>query len=77
MSIVVSLAPLFGWKDENWSNRVTQGECMVSTQCGVIGLNSVKTVRFVGGWPLMDGLGLRNIYIFLKRRFQVLAVFKF
>ena len=45
MSIVVSLAPLFGWKDENWSNRVTQGECMVSTRCGVIGLSSIKTVR--------------------------------
>lgn len=30
VSIVVSLAPLFGWKDENWSKRVEGGECMVS-----------------------------------------------
>ena len=29
MSIVVSLAPLFGWKDDNWSKRVNEGECMV------------------------------------------------
>jgi len=30
MSIVVSLAPLFGWKDDNWSERVEDGDCMVS-----------------------------------------------
>ena len=30
MSIIVSLAPLLGWKDENWSERVTDGKCMVS-----------------------------------------------
>ena len=29
MSIMVSLAPLFGWKDENWIKRVDEGECMV------------------------------------------------
>ena len=28
-SIIVSLAPLFGWKDENWASRVDGGECMV------------------------------------------------
>ena len=26
---MVSLAPLFGWKDENWIKRVDEGECMV------------------------------------------------
>jgi len=30
MSIIVSLAPLFGWKDRNWEERVREGECMVS-----------------------------------------------
>jgi len=30
MSIVVSLAPLFGWKDDNWSERVENGHCIVS-----------------------------------------------
>ena len=30
VSIVVSLAPLFGWKDQNWSERVEDGACMVS-----------------------------------------------
>lgn len=30
MSIVVSLAPLLGWKDENWSENVKDGKCMVS-----------------------------------------------
>ena len=30
-SIIVSLAPLFGWKDENWASRVDGGECMVRT----------------------------------------------
>jgi hypothetical protein len=29
MSVVVSLAPLLGWKDENWLERVQEGECMV------------------------------------------------
>ena len=29
MSIIVSLAPLFGWKDRNWEERVREGECMV------------------------------------------------
>ena len=31
ISIVVSLAPLLGWKDDSWSERVQAGECMVST----------------------------------------------
>lgn len=30
MSMVVSLAPLFGWKDDDWSQRVDDGDCMVS-----------------------------------------------
>ena len=30
MSVVVSLAPLLGWKDQNWLERVQEGECMVS-----------------------------------------------
>ena len=30
MSIIVSLAPLLGWKDENWSLNVQDGKCMVS-----------------------------------------------
>ena len=29
MSIIVSLAPLLGWKDENWSENVKDGKCMV------------------------------------------------
>ena len=29
MSIIVSLAPLLGWKDENWSLNVMDGKCMV------------------------------------------------
>jgi len=29
MSVVVSLAPLLGWKDQNWLERVEEGECMV------------------------------------------------
>jgi len=32
VSIVVSLAPLFGWKDQNWSERVEDGACMVSQE---------------------------------------------
>ena len=30
MSIIVSLAPLLGWKDENWLQNVQEGRCMVS-----------------------------------------------
>ena len=26
---VVALAPLFGWKDATWEERVNQGDCMV------------------------------------------------
>jgi hypothetical protein len=33
MSVVVSLAPLLGWKDENWLERVQEGECMVISLC--------------------------------------------
>ena len=29
ISVVVSLAPLLGWKDGNWSERVEAGDCMV------------------------------------------------
>jgi len=32
MSIIVSLAPLLGWKDENWSLNVMDGKCMVSQE---------------------------------------------
>lgn len=32
MSIVVALAPLFGWKDAQWSERVIQGDCIVSQE---------------------------------------------
>ena len=28
-SVVVSLAPLLGWKDANWAERVEAGDCMV------------------------------------------------
>ena len=34
MSIIVSLAPLFGWKDDNWAARVNEGACMVSLNIG-------------------------------------------
>ena len=27
--MVVSLAPLLGWKDANWAERVEAGDCMV------------------------------------------------
>ena len=30
VSVVVSLAPLVGWKDGNWSERVEAGKCIVS-----------------------------------------------
>jgi len=32
MSIVVALAPLFGWKDAAWEERVNQGDCIVSQE---------------------------------------------
>jgi len=32
VSIVVALAPLFGWKDATWEERVNQGDCMVSQE---------------------------------------------
>ena len=28
--LVVALAPLFGWKDAAWEERVNQGDCIVS-----------------------------------------------
>ena len=34
MSIIVSLAPLLGWKDENWSENVKDGKCMVGILAG-------------------------------------------
>ena len=36
MSIIVSLAPLLGWKDENWSENVKDGKCMVGILAGHI-----------------------------------------
>jgi len=32
MSIIVSLAPLLGWKDQNWLQNVEEGRCMVSQE---------------------------------------------
>ena len=35
MILVVALAPLFGWKDDAWEERVNQGDCIVSNLSSV------------------------------------------
>lgn len=34
LSVLVAIAPLFGWKDPEWSERIDRHECMVSQDIG-------------------------------------------